>query len=114
MVTTIYHLKPESAMEFPTFFRTVLGPSLQIAGIVPRAAFETEKTANNYPALSIREGEHVFVWFASFESPLAYASFMDDLARTPEWSKLQSQLQSFLDAPTSVLRLRPTSRSLLR
>jgi hypothetical protein len=114
VVATIYHLKPENAVEFPAFFRTVLGPSLQIAGVVPRAAFETEQAANNYPALPIREGEHVFVWFASFERPLAYANSMEKFARMPEWNRVQSQLQRFLDAPTIVLRLRPTRRSLLR
>jgi hypothetical protein len=114
VIATIYHLRPGTASGFPEFFRTMLRPPLRIAGAVPRATFETEPTPNNYPALPIREEEKVFVWFASYENPLAYADSMDRLARSPEWNKMQSELQTFLDAPPAALHLRPTGRSLLR
>jgi hypothetical protein len=114
VIATIYHLRPSAATAFPEFFRTKLRPALRIAGVVPRGTFETEDTANNYLALPIREGEKVFVWFASYEDPQAHADSMDRLARSPEWNKLQSELQTYLDATPTALRLRPTGRSLLR
>ncbi len=113
VVATIYHLKADTAAAFAPFFRTVLRPALRIAGVVPRASFETESAPNNYPALPIREGERVYVWFASYESPEAYAEALDQLARAQSWSKVQPALAAFLDAPPRVLRLRPTGRSLL-
>lgn len=113
VIATIYHLKPDTAAAFPQFFRTVLRPAMVIAGVVPRASFETEPAPNNYRALPIREGEDVYVWFASYESPEAYANALDHLARARSWRKVQSALQAFLDAPPHMLRLRPTGRSLL-
>lgn len=113
VIATIYHLRPHMQAAFPDFFRTVLRPALRIAGVVPRATFETEHAQNNYPALPIREGEDVFVWFASYESPQTYADALDRLARSPSWNGAQSGLQAYLDAPLHVLRLRPTGRSLL-
>ena len=114
VIATIYHLRPSAATAFPEFFRTTLRPALRIAGVVPRATFETEPTPNNYPALPIREGEDVFVWFATYESPSAYADSLDRLAGSPEWNRVQSELQTFLDATPIALRLRPTGQSLLR
>ncbi|MBV9886566.1 MAG: NIPSNAP family protein [Acidobacteria bacterium] len=114
VIVTIYHLKPSTAAAFPNFFRAELRPALRAGGIVPRAAFETEHSANNYPALPIREGENVYVWFASYESSVAYADALGRLERARNWNESKIKLQSFLDAPTQVLRLTPTVRSLLR
>lgn len=113
VIATIYHLRQGARAAFPGFFRTVLRPALRIAGVVPRATFQTEQASNNYPELPIREGEDVFVWFASYETPLAYAQALDRLARSPDWSQAQSRLGAYLDAPPHELRLRPTARSLL-
>jgi hypothetical protein len=55
--------------------------------------FTTEDSANTYPALPVREGEHVVVVFA--DHPVAVA----DIA---------------IARPTQTLRLAPTARSLLR
>ncbi len=114
VVATVYHLKPSLAAEFPDFFRRQLRPALRSSGVVPRAAFETEHAPNNYPALPIREGENVYVWIASYDGPAASADALGRLERAPEWNQAKIKLESFLDASTQVLHLKPTGRSLLR
>lgn len=56
----------------------------------PLASFETEPAENNFPALPVRTGEDVFVWFS----------------RSPGPDPLPSTMER--------LRLAPTGRSLLR
>jgi quinol monooxygenase YgiN len=61
------------------------------------AAFTTEYAENTFPALPIREGEHVFVSFARFDDQAA----------------LEQHLTA-VDPVATVLELAPTARSLLR
>jgi hypothetical protein len=63
----------------------------------PLASFETEYAENTFPALPVRTGEHVYVWFVRGEAPPA-----------PPW------LDERLVKPLETLRLTPTARSLLR
>jgi hypothetical protein len=65
----------------------------------PLARLCTRYAENNFPALPVRTGEHVLVWF-SFDQP----------------AELLAQLSSWDDrvVDTEVLRLAPTARSLLR
>ena len=39
---------------------------MRAAGANVRARLVTERSANNYPALQVREGEEVFVWLSHF------------------------------------------------
>lgn len=75
-----------------SFGRDVLGLSPK----PPLASLCTLYEENNFPALPVRTGEHVLVWF-SFEEP------GDLLAQLPSWV-----------VKHEVLRLAPTARSLLR
>lgn len=108
VIATIYTLRGGAAREFPRFFRNALRPALRDAGIVPRAAFETEHSPNNYPALAIRAGEDVFVWFASFDSAAAHRTSADQLARSRRWAHVEAELITYLESPPQQLRLRPT------
>jgi quinol monooxygenase YgiN len=63
----------------------------------PLASFTTEYAENTFPALPVRTGEHVFVWFARFDDQAALDAY---LAGT--------------DPTTTRLLLAPTARSLLR
>jgi len=63
----------------------------------PLATFTTEYAENTFPALPVRVGEHVFVWFARFDDQAA----------------LDKHLAA-VDPATTVLELAPTARSLLR
>jgi hypothetical protein len=60
-------------------------------------SFVTEERENTFPSLPVREGERVFAWFAGFAD-------RDGLDRAAERQT---------DRAAEVLRLEPTSRSLL-
>ncbi|HEY6940831.1 NIPSNAP family protein [Dokdonella sp.] len=67
----------------------------------PLAAFVSEHAANTFPALPVRESEHVVVYFAAFD---------DDA----HWLRHRDGLAAFAPEPLQVLRLAPTARSLVR
>src|SRR5215471_17084077 len=64
------------------------------------AAFVTEPGPNNFPALPVREGENVFVWFARHRDAVVTASIVD--------------MKTYLTQAPEVLRLSPTARSRLQ
>jgi hypothetical protein len=47
-------------------FERVLAPELTRTGGTVLGSYVTEQSENNFPALPVREGENVFVWFARF------------------------------------------------
>lgn len=67
------------------------------AEFAPLASFETEYAENTFPALPVRTGEHVYVWFVRGEAPPAPPGLDERLVK-----------------PLETLRLTPTARSLLR
>jgi quinol monooxygenase YgiN len=114
VTATIYTVRAETRREFASFFRERLLAALRDSGITPRAVFATEHSPNTYPALPVREGEEVVVWFASFENTEALAASADRLSRSDHRAQVNSELETYLRAPPELLRLRPTGRSLLR
>ncbi len=96
-----------TAAAFPELFERELEPALRESGADVVAAFLTEHSPNDFPALPVREGEEVFVWLSRFADPSAHA---DHLARLDPTETLGDHLA---EAPET-LRLTPTSRSLLR
>lgn len=48
----------------PLHFRQRLWPRFAAAGAVLLGAFASEYAPNDFPALPVRQGEHVFAWFA--------------------------------------------------
>ncbi|MDE2134557.1 MAG: NIPSNAP family protein [Alphaproteobacteria bacterium] len=72
------------------------------AGAEFLAAFVTEESPNTFPALPVREGEHVFVWFTLFAN-----------AGSERAITLPAELQHALSKPPEALRLLPTARSRL-
>jgi hypothetical protein len=79
-----------------TFDREVR-PALAAAGMPPLACFRTEHAENTFPALPVRAGDNVFVWFARLPT-------LDHLRR----------LDQAYPGPGRRLLLAPTARSLLR
>jgi hypothetical protein len=109
LVTTCHPAGPME--EFKAFFERRVAPVLASAGGSVIATFETEPTENNFPALPIRAGETVFVWFSSFASDAAYEEHEARLADTADFGpELLAQLKN---APDRRL-LEPTPRSRLR
>ncbi|MBT2234106.1 NIPSNAP family protein [Nonomuraea sp. NEAU-A123] len=97
-VAMIYHVGDE----FAEFFAREAVPVLKEAGVPPIACFETETAENTFPALPVRTGEQVFMWFARFDRP------------SDEREVALPGLESRLTAPPQRLCLAPTARSALR
>lgn len=97
-VAMIYHVGDE----FAEYFAREAVPVLKEAGVPPVACFETETAENTFPALPVRTGEQVFMWFARFDRP------------SDERDVALPGLESRLTAPPQRLRLAPTARSALR
>src|SRR5204863_2686181 len=84
IVATIYYFDAPVEAGFVEFFEKTVNPAAIGSGVTVLAYFTTEHSENTFPALPVREGENVFVWFARC------------LKRPPE-----------------ILKLWPTTRSLL-
>jgi hypothetical protein len=96
--------------EFITTFETILEPILAKSGADILAYFVTHDSANTFPALPVREREHVFIWFARFKDEAAHKSHWNAFTRSSEYAKLTRRLAR----EPEQLRLSPTSRSRLR
>jgi hypothetical protein len=115
VVATICHRAAPVDDDFVAFFHEEVAPVLAATGGAPLARLRTEYAENTFPALPVRTGEHVFVWFASFTGEDAYREHADRLAQHPEWpDRILPELLSRLSAAPQRLRLAPTTRSLLR
>jgi hypothetical protein len=85
---------------FVDSFRNSVPSKCEAAGAMLIAALVTESSLNNFPALPVREGEHVFVWILQFpDTASAHAV------------PLPPDLDRCLCKAMTVLRLRPTARS---
>ncbi|MGM9484996.1 NIPSNAP family protein [Roseateles sp. NT4] len=102
VVATVFHLKAPAGPEQLALARGPLSEALRAAGAKQLAWYVTEATANNFPRLPVREGEHVLVSLALFDD--AKAALSRDFG---------ASLQPWLAKPTQALRLVPTARSAL-
>lgn len=107
---TIYYLWKDPAEGFAKFFQARLAPELANAGLPVLGAYVTEPTPNNFPALPVRQHEKVFVWFTRVSDASVYESARARLSD----GTLGATLADYQERPAQVLRLSPTSRSLLR
>jgi hypothetical protein len=84
-------------------------------GAAPLACLQTEHAENTFPALPVRTGENVFVWFSRFADPAGLSAHRDSLARCSRWhATVRPALLAMLAAEPQQLTLAPTPRSLLR
>jgi hypothetical protein len=115
VVATICPLDPTMEDDFPAFFARAVAPALMEAGATILAAYASEQSANNYPRLPIREGEHVFVWLARFPDRAAYEDHRAALAQSRRWNgDIAAALAQRLVGTPEVRRLVPTARSRMR
>lgn len=115
ILATVYALGAPIDTPFVDFFETKIAPVLCAAGAVLLGYYITEPAENTFPQLPVREGEHVFVWFASFADEEAYVAYQMVLTASQAWTaSLVPALQGWLSRPEEVLELVPTKRSLLR
>jgi hypothetical protein len=114
VVATIYYLATPAGADLVDFFEDTVTPLLTESGTWVLGAFVTEESANTFPALPVRAGEHVLVWFARFGDQAAYEQHVAALARSQRWSGVVSEgLASRLKGAPEVLKLAPTTRSQL-
>jgi hypothetical protein len=114
IVATLYSFDAPVDLDFLDFFARELRPAFAAAGASIVASFVTETAANTFPRLPVREGEHVFAWFARFRDEGAHAAYRAALVAQPGWRGLAVALGRHLQGPPEVLRLAPTARSRLR
>jgi NIPSNAP len=114
VVATIYYFDAPAGDDFVDFFEHVLKPVLIDVGASILAYFVTDSSVNNFPALPVREGENVLVWFSRFRDQVAYERHLAALARSPRWSgEISEELARRLKGHPEVLKLLPTARSQL-
>ena len=94
------------------FFEREVKPALNSSGASILATLVTEHSKNTFPKLPVREGENVFVWFARFADEAAYDKHVEALAISGN-DGVADKLAARLSTKPEVLRLAPTSRSLL-
>jgi NIPSNAP len=115
IVATIYYFAGPVGPGFVNFFEHTLRPGNESLGATISAFFVTENSENTFPALPVRSGENVFVWFSTFADLAAYEDYLAARSRSEEWrSEVSTPLTHFLQKAPEVLRLSPTARSLLR
>jgi hypothetical protein len=114
IVATVYAFDAPVDLDFLDFFAAELHPAFATAGARAIASFSTEYSENTFPRLPVREGTHVFAWFARFPDVAAHAAYREALVAQPGWRALAVALARRLQGPPQVLRLAPTPRSRLR
>jgi hypothetical protein len=114
VVATIYYLIESAEPKFLNFFERTLKPLLIDADVKILGYFVTESSANTFPALPVREGVNVFVWFAGFKDEAACAEHISVVVNSPHWrNQIATELASSVKGNSEVLRLSPTTRSRL-
>lgn len=114
IAATVHHLAAPVTQELLDLYDSGLEPLLTAAGGPRLALLQREPARNTFPALPVREDEHVLVRFARFDDPEVHAAHLTHLARLPAWGEVQRELGRHESAPAQHLRLQPTARSLLR
>jgi len=113
VVATIYYFDAPVSNDFVDFFEHTFKPVIIASNASVVAYFVTESSENTFPALPVREGEYVFVWFSRLTDQLAYEGFAAALTESQQWREISEELARRLNRAPEVLKLSPTSRSRL-
>jgi len=108
IVATIHYLGAQVDAAFAQLFETTVQPAVIGSGATVLAYFVTEHSENTFPALPVRQGENVFVWFARFSDSPAHERHTAALTQYPPWYDEISKKRE-----PEILKLSPTTRSLL-
>ncbi|MEO8365148.1 MAG: NIPSNAP family protein [Pseudoxanthomonas sp.] len=111
MFATLQYFDAPVSDEVLAFFAQVLVAAWARIGVPVLASFSTEYGANDFPALPVREGEHVLLWFSRHADAAAYQRHQAQLA---EWPRVSAAWARLAPRPAQVLELRATPRSWLR
>ncbi len=115
ILATLYYRDRPFDQAFMDFFDRQIRPVLVETGGTPLACLQSEHADNSFPALPVRVGENVFVWFARFPGPAALDNHLDRVERSERWrDRVLPALSTMVASRPQQLRLAPTARSLLR
>lgn len=108
---SIFYLHQAADDELLAFCRQSVSPVLTHGGARVLGWYVSETAPNNFPRLPVREGEHVLVGLAMFDSLPAFDAFV----RSGVWSReVQPLLDRWLVRPTEAHRLAATTRSVIQ
>jgi hypothetical protein len=114
IVATMYYLDAPVDAGFVEFFEKIVKPAVIGSGATVLAFLVSEHSENTFPALPVREDENVFVWFARLNTAAAYKRYIAALTQSPRWpDEISKELSRGLKRGTEILKLSPTTRSLL-
>ncbi|MCP3065092.1 NIPSNAP family protein [Myxococcus sp. K38C18041901] len=115
VVATILHRDAPVDAAFLEYVEEQCIPELTKAGAAPLAVFQSEHATNTFPALPVREGAHVVVFFTRFASREAYRAHLEKLEGARGWKEtVRPGLRARLKAEPETLLLEPTARSRLK
>ena len=110
VAAVILHLEPGADhSDVVSFFECAIAPGVAAAGGSVLAYFVTEPSRNTFPALPVREGVNVFVYFVGCGDRLTLERVGDPCCRL---SRTTAEAPG-LAGSAETLRLEPTARSLL-
>ena len=114
VVATICYFDAPVNNDFIVFFEQKLKPIATEDGASLLSYFVTESSANNFPALPVRENENVFVWFMHSPDQAWYERYSDAISKSQRWrAGVSSILAQRLIKEPEILRLIPTTHSRL-
>ncbi|NUS38501.1 MAG: NIPSNAP family protein [Lysobacter sp.] len=115
IVVVTHALAQPADAEMREFFRTSVQPLARVHGARPLATFVTERATNNFPALPVREGEHVVVSVSAFDDVTAHARYAEAIRADVRWQREVAGFPASRSiAPPQVRRLQPCARSAVR
>ncbi|MGH8032648.1 MAG: NIPSNAP family protein [Luteimonas sp.] len=115
VVVTTYAFAAAVDDAFLDFFDATMAPQIAATGARLLATYASADSANNFPRLPVREGEHVFVWVAAFDGDAAVARHAAFVRSSLYWrDAVEARLSQWLIAPAEVRRLMPAARSLVQ
>jgi hypothetical protein len=114
VVATLYYFKQEVSADFIAGFNADLAPVFERSGAHILGRFVTEKSANTFERLPVRDNVNVFAWFARFADRAAYDRYNAELAKDARWrDQLFAKLYKSLARTPETLMLEPAARSMI-
>lgn len=105
---SLFHLREPASPELLRLCQAAVTQTLMQAGADVLGWYVTETAPNTFPRLPVRQGEHVLVGFAMFQTLAAFEAF----ASSGRWAReVQATLQPWLASAPQRLRLVASARS---
>jgi hypothetical protein len=114
VTATIWHLSEPVDVALAAAIAHAIVPALRDAGARVLAIWTSEYAENTFPALPVREGEHVLVCLCAFADADHHVAHLARLGHQRGWTDVTRSLHARQLRAPEILRLAPTPRSSLR